>query len=132
MLNHQINKFEVVLSETMKKKEIYENNILELEEVVNYLKSDLVKIKDNDSIETIILKSYIEQGGIKPTCDYINDMGYRIPSSKGERKYTVKDISCIISELDSDSIDNKLKEIINSIYVYRSNSKYGKLVVKEY
>lgn len=84
MLNNQIAKFEIVLNETKKKKELYENNIIELDEIINYLKSDLVIKKDSDSVETIILKSYIELGGIKPTCDYINENGYRIPSPKGE------------------------------------------------
>lgn len=131
MLQHQIAKFELVLSDTKKKKEIYDNNILELEDIVSYLKSDL-EIKESDSRETIILKTYIELGGIKDTCDYINSMGYRVPSVTGERKYTVKDISSLVSELDSDTIDNKLKEIVRSIYIYRSNSRYGNLVVKEY
>lgn len=132
MLDNEIIKFKKVLQQTIEKKAMYEKNIEELENVIEFMKSDLVVIKENDNIDTIILKAYVENGSMPLTCNYMNEKGYKVPSPTGGRKYTIKDISDIVSDFENKNIDSKLKSIVRTVYTYKSLSSYGKLKIKEF
>ncbi len=54
--------------------------------------------KDNDNINTIVFKKYIELSDVKRVADYINSLGLKIPTDTyiGERKYLTNDITVIL------------------------------------
>ncbi|MEG1287649.1 MAG: hypothetical protein RSD13_06305 [Clostridium sp.] len=117
--------------DTDKLSEIHNNNSIEL----NLLSEFIKKSKEcdyEDFIEYKIVYAYINIGSISRTKDYINELGYRIKSNgkTGERKYSTNDISEIINN-EYKGANEKIKELYNMakiLYVYSSNSNYGKLL----
>lgn len=139
MIEHQKNKFREVLKKTEAIKNLYEENVKELKDILDYMNKD-ISIKESDNVETIILKKYIEYGSIKNVCEFINDKGYRVTTKYSNRKYTNEDVSKIIypyqSYEDEEEIvinaDEELKEIVKKIHLYIFNGSYGRLKVKEF
>lgn len=141
MLEHQKQKFGKLLEDTEKIRDFYNNSISEIKTILEYMDRD-ISIKEDDNIDTIILKKYIEYGNMKDVQKCINDLGYRIQTDSyiGSRKYTTEDISQTIYpykryEDDEQKVvnaDEELKEVVKKIHIYMYNSSYGKLKVKEF
>lgn len=70
-------------------------------------------IKEEDTLETIIFKKYLELESVKKVADYINQLGYRIKTQSyiGEKKYISNDISEIIANRNC-LVEKKLKNIV--------------------
>lgn len=78
------------------------------------------EVKENDTLETIVFKKYLELENVKKVADHINSLGYRIKTQSyiGERKYTSNDISeIIISDVD---IEKKLKDTVKELHSQNS------------
>lgn len=85
------------------------------------------EVKENDTLETIIFKKYLELENVKRVADYINSLGYRIKTNSyiGQRKYTSNDISeIIISDVD---VEKKLKDTVKDLH-----SQHSIAMVKRY
>lgn len=59
-----------------------------------------VKIRKNDTLETKIVKAYIQLQNVNKVAEFINDLGYRIKTDSriGSRKYRSNDISNVLNE----------------------------------
>lgn len=140
MLAAQRLKFNNLLEKTNDVKKFYENNIDQLNDIIQYLEEDNVELKENDNVETVVLKKYIEEGSIKRVCEFINSAGYRIITKYSDRKYTTDDISQIIfpypkregEEKKVVNADERLKSIAKEMHIYFYGSVYGVLRVKDY
>ncbi|RXM73639.1 hypothetical protein DP144_13895 [Clostridium tetani] len=78
------------------------------------------EVNENDTLETIVFKKYLELENVKNVADYINSLGYRIKTQSyiGQRKYTSNDISeIIISDVD---IEKKLKDTVKELHSQHS------------
>lgn len=60
-------------------------------------------IEDDDSIEIVILKKYIELNDTAKVAEYLNECGYRITTSSniGRRKYSHNDVSKVVNNRDA-------------------------------
>lgn len=85
-----------------------------IDRFVNVL--DRCTIEQDDSLETIMFKKYLELGDVTKVATYINNQGYRIKTSsyKGEKKYISNDIAYVISNIN-DSVDNELVKAIKEM-----------------
>lgn len=71
------------------------------------------EIKENDTLETIVFKKYLQLENVKKVADHINSLGYRIKTNSyiGERKYIGNDITEIIINKGC-LVEKKLKTIV--------------------
>lgn len=84
---------------------VFKNKMDELTQIINKC-----TIMPDDTVETTIVKKYLECGEVKAVTEYINNKGYRIKTSShiGERRYTTNDITNVI--------DNKNLNIEEELY----------------
>lgn len=78
------------------------------------------EVNENDTLETIVFKKYLELENVKNVADCINSLGYRLKTQSyiGQRKYTSNDISeIIISDVD---IEKKLKDTVKELHSQHS------------
>lgn len=92
----------------------YTNQIAEIEKVIDTIENNAC-INENDSLETIVYKKYLELENVYKVSNYINDLGHRIKTQShiGERKYTPNDITEIITS-DAD-VETNLKEVVQDL-----------------
>ena len=111
ILKNKINKYRN-LKESITKK--YNNKIEKIEKIINIIEKKS-EINDDDNLETIVFKKYLELENVREVANYINEKGYRIKTSSyiGERKYIGTDITKII--MSDIEIDNDLKEVVKLI-----------------
>lgn len=141
MMEHQRNKFKKLLEETQEVVDFYNKSIEDIKNILEYMDGD-IQINEDDTIDTIILKKYMEYGNMKDVQKYINDSGYKVKTDSyiGSRKYTLDDISQTVypyarlesQELKKVNADEELKEIVKKMHLYIFNSSYGRLRVKEF
>ncbi|NFO10940.1 hypothetical protein FDB29_07420 [Clostridium botulinum] len=78
----------------------YQSKIDILQNKVNrfVMLSEKNKLEEEDNINTIVFKKYIELSNVKRVVDYINNLGFKIPTDTyvGERKYLTNDITKIL------------------------------------
>lgn len=78
------------------------------------------EVNENDTLETIVFKKYLELENVKNVADCINSLGYMIKTQSyiGKRKYTSNDISeIIISDVD---IEKELKDTVKELHSQHS------------
>lgn len=77
---------------------------------------DKCTIHPSDSLETIVIKKYLELGDVVKVAAYINNQGHRIKTNsyKGERKYISNDIADIIYNPD-EIVDSELVHAIKEM-----------------
>lgn len=95
----------------------YTMQIAELENIIETIENNAI-INENDSLETIVFKKYLELENADKVSKYINDLGYRIKTNSrlGERKYISSDISDIIT--GNPDIDPELKAVVQKLQEY--------------
>ncbi len=119
MNNNLINKKQKYEELAKKIKAKYRSEIKFIEKVIKVIENNGT-IKEEDTIETIIFKKYLELENVQLVANYINDLGYRIKteSYKGKRKFIGSDISDIIAS--NVKVDKNLKEIVQYIHYEHS------------
>jgi hypothetical protein len=80
-----------------------------------------------ETIEGEAAKKYIEVLNMKLVADYINDLGYRIESARGNRKYIQEDIREMILKNPN---TNELYKMAALVYKYNSKSVNLKGIIK--
>lgn len=89
----------------------------EIQRAMGFLNEN--KVLEGDSLETIIFKKYLEVENTKKVTQYINDVGYRKPTSNKqgvkERKYTTNDISNILKNKNV-TVDQELKKYVMKLF----------------
>ena len=77
------------------------------------------EVKENDNLETIVLKKYIEFENTLDVADSISKLGYRMKTDShiGSRKYTSREISNILNK-DAAEVEKELKESITTMFNY--------------
>jgi hypothetical protein len=80
-----------------------------------------------ETIEGEAAKKYIEVLNMKIVADYINDLGYRIESARGNRKYIQEDIREMILKNPN---TNELYKMAALVYKYNSKSVNLKGIIK--
>lgn len=97
--------------ELLEKKAKYRTIAAKFSQRINKLVNVLDKciIDQDDSLETIVFKKYLELGDLVKVATYINNQGYRIKtgSYKGKRKFISNDIADIMDNPAS-SVDVEL------------------------
>lgn len=92
----------------------YRNKVYSLETKVNrfYILSQLNILEEDDDINTIVFKKYIELSDVRRVTDYINSLGVKIPTDTyvGERKYLTNDITRILNS--KAEVNPELRECI--------------------
>lgn len=73
------------------------------------------EINSEDDLYTKIYKMYLNVESIAKITKWVNEQGYRISSTKGERKYGFNDISNILSS-DYESISKELRYIVHQLF----------------
>ena len=70
-------------------------------------------INDNDNLETIVFKKYLELENVNMVAEYLKVNGYRIKteSHAGQRQYIGRDITDILIRDDVD-VDEELKDVV--------------------
>ncbi|NFO48597.1 hypothetical protein FDB40_17225 [Clostridium botulinum] len=103
----------------------YTKKINELDRLLRVIENG--EIKEDDPLETIVFKKYIEFENVKDVADSINELGYRIKTNShvGSRKYTSKDISDILNN-DSVEVEEELRESALTMFAYNSERVYKK------
>jgi len=83
------------------------------------------EVKENDNLETIVLKKYIEFENVTEVANSINELGYRIKTNShvGVRKYTTNDISNILTDNDID-VEKELKESTATMFKHNRGIAY--------
>ncbi|URZ07553.1 recombinase family protein [Clostridium felsineum] len=85
-----------------------------------------IPINQSDSVEEKIFKKYLEVENVKEVAAYINELGYRIKSDRGKRKYIAQDISNILTDKDIKIENKKLKNIVIKLfYAHKRGAKNG-------
>lgn len=104
--------------------ETLKNEINKLEDTIRFIERN--KVKECDSIETIIFKKYLELENTKEVTEYVNGLGYRKPTSNKqglkERKYITTDISSILKNKNA-NVETKLKTFV--IKLFNKNKRGG-------
>lgn len=105
-------KYEKVLQKITKK---YEESSSEIKRILAAI-DKYEEIKEDDSLETIVLKKYLVIGKVKDVADEINALGYRIKTETWakERKYSSNDITNIINE--AKDVDQELKDVVQKMF----------------
>lgn len=97
--------------------ETLRNQIKEIENTIKFIEKN--KVKEGDSVETIIYKKYLEVESTKKVTEYINDLGYRKEAANKqgikERKYITTDISNVLKDR-SIKVDSKLKSYVMKLF----------------
>lgn len=84
------------------------------------------QINDNDPVETIIFKKYIEIENVSKVAAYINSLGFRVKSDGSdehklsERKYTSNDISDMITDKNA-PVEKELKDFTAKLFKFHKN-----------
>lgn len=113
-LQSKKNKYQALIQKLTFK---YTMQIAELENIVDTIENNAV-INENDTLETIVFKKYLELENADKVSKYINDLGYRIKTNSrlGERKYISSDISDIIT--GNVDVDTELKAVVQKLQEY--------------
>lgn len=97
--------------------ETLKNQIKELEETIRFIEKN--KVKYGDSLETLVFKKYLELESTKKVTEYINNSGYKKPTSNKqgirERKYITTDISSILKDKNV-KVEAKLKAFVMKLF----------------
>ncbi len=117
-LQSKKNKYQALIQKLTLK---YTMQIAELENIIETIENNAV-INENDSLETIVFKKYLEMENADKVSKYINDLGYRIKTNSwlGKRKYISSDISDIIT--GNPDIDPELKAVVQKLQEYNFSS----------
>lgn len=88
--------------------------IAELEKLKNML---LEGIHENDSLDTIIFKKYLELENVAQIASWLNELGYRIKSSSTDNmiKYNSNDITARIIDKHAD-VRADIKETVQKLF----------------
>lgn len=104
--------------------ETLRNQIKKIEETIRFIEKN--KVNEEDSLETIIFKKYLEFENTKKVTKHINDLGYRKTTSNKqgikERKYITTDISTILKDKNA-KVETKLKTYV--IKLFNKNKRGG-------
>lgn len=95
--------------------------IMKLNEIRRLLN---IPINQNDNIEEKIFKKYLEVENVKKVAAYVNELGYRIKSDRGKRKYIAQDISSILTDKNIKIKNKQLKDIVIKLfYAHKRGAK---------
>lgn len=87
--------------------------IRKLQDMIKFIENN--QISEGDSVETIIFKKYLELESTKKVTNYINELGYRKPTTNKqgiyERKYITTDISNTLKDKRV-RVDKELKDFV--------------------
>lgn len=87
---------------------------------LNKLKKLLkIIITEDDTLEEIVYKKYLELESVTIVSKYINNLGYRI----NKRKYIPNDITQIITDKKMVIKNNDLKQIVSKIFNSHKKAK---------
>lgn len=113
---------EVLLKAKSKLIKEHESKISTLDKYIQVLEKSI--INENDTVEVISFKLYMQLDNVAKVANAINNVGYRIKttSHKGERKYNSNDITAIITNKEA-KVDKELKEVVQEI----QKMNYGKI-----
>ena len=94
-------------------------NIEEVKNVIHkyeYIKEKIEEgITKDMEVNEIVYRLYLLHEDIKTVSKIINDMGYKITTNRGKRKFTHKDVSEILK--DNNAINDQfLNEIVTSLF----------------
>ena len=87
-------------------------------EILQKLKA-ILGLEPKNFIEEIFLK-YIELGKTVLVANYVNELGYRVPTEAGSRKYISTDITDILEDTQSKEI---VREEIYNLTINMKKSK---------
>ena len=77
------------------------------------------QVNDSDDNILKVYKLYLQKTSVAEVAKILNEQGYRIPSSTGQRKLITNDISEIIRNGEID--DKELQELVRSIHANATN-----------
>lgn len=77
------------------------------------------QVNDSDGVNLKVYKLYLQKTSVADVAKILNEQGYKMPSSKGERKLITNDISEIIRNVDIE--DKELQELVRSIHSNATN-----------
>jgi hypothetical protein len=86
-----------------------EKKIKELNKLKKLLR---IPVVDDDSIEELVFKKYLELENVTKVAEYINGVGHRIRN----RKYIANDISAIITSKEIRLKNRDLKETVIKLF----------------
>jgi hypothetical protein len=100
------------LKEKITKK--YNDEMKRMKKIIEAIEENSV-INEDDPLETIIFKKYLEVENVQKVAKYINDLGYRIKTESyiGERKYIGGDITDIL--MSDVNVEKKLKQVVKEL-----------------
>lgn len=79
-------------------------------------KLDQITDIENENFETMVMLIYLDKEGVSQTYTILNDLGYRVPSPRGERKYTSNDVTALLeANLDNKKINGNLRYLVNGM-----------------
>lgn len=90
----------------------YMNNINKVLKVME----ESIPVSDEDSLETVIFKKYLELENVTKVAKEVNEMGYRVKTDTyvGHRKFCASEITEII-EGEALGVEDNLKEAVKWI-----------------
>lgn len=79
--------------------------------------------EDTDNELRYIYSKYIDLGGVNTVASHMNDLGYRLDSPTGGRKYTPADISKLLRLENPQGVVAELDLLVKHMYNNRSRYK---------
>ncbi len=100
----------------------FECKVKTLDRYIDVLEKSI--ICEEDSIENIAFKLYLQLDNVSKVAKIINGLGFRLDTNSyvGKRKYTSNDITAIITNKDA-TVEEDLKEVVQEI----QKMNYGKV-----
>jgi hypothetical protein len=66
-----------------------------------------------------IYSKYIDLGGVAKVADHLNEQGYRLKGTTGNRKYTSSDISMLIEQQNPEGVPEELNKLVKEMFGHR-------------